>query len=66
MRDTGSPFCITEREAVSMTTSKIFSMVSALWYLRSTASKKKLNWDSEITAVYKVGYRLEGEEKLPK
>ena len=28
--------------------------------------KKKLNWDSEITAVYKVGYRLEGEEKLPK
>lgn len=23
--------------------------------------KKKLNWDSEITAVYKVGYRLEGE-----
>lgn len=25
--------------------------------------KKKLNWDSEITAVYKVGYRLEGEEK---
>lgn len=28
--------------------------------------KKKLNWDSEITAVYKVGYRLEGEEKLTK
>ena len=28
--------------------------------------KKKWNWDSEITAVYKVGYRLEGEEKLPK
>ena len=26
--------------------------------------KKKLNWDSEITAVYKVGYRLEGEEKM--
>lgn len=25
--------------------------------------KKKLNWDNEITAVYKVGYRLEGEEK---
>jgi len=25
--------------------------------------KKKLNWDSEISAVYKVGYRLEGEEK---
>ena len=24
--------------------------------------KKKLNWDSEITAVYKVGYRLEGED----
>jgi DNA-binding response OmpR family regulator len=23
--------------------------------------KKKLNWDSEISAVYKVGYRLEGE-----
>ena len=23
--------------------------------------KKKLNWDSELTAVYKVGYRLEGE-----
>lgn len=23
--------------------------------------KKKLNWDKEITAVYKVGYRLEGE-----
>ena len=23
--------------------------------------KKKLNWDSEITAVYKVGYRVEGE-----
>lgn len=23
--------------------------------------KKKLNWDNEITAVYKVGYRLEGE-----
>lgn len=23
--------------------------------------KKKLSWDSEITAVYKVGYRLEGE-----
>ena len=23
--------------------------------------KKKLNWDSEITAVYKVGYRLERE-----
>lgn len=28
--------------------------------------KKKLNWDSEITAVYKVGYRLEGEEKITK
>ena len=28
--------------------------------------KKKLNWDSEITAVYKVGYRLEGEEKVTK
>lgn len=28
--------------------------------------KKKLNWDNEITAVYKVGYRLEGEEKKPK
>lgn len=28
--------------------------------------KKKLNWDNEITAVYKVGYRLEGEEKLTK
>lgn len=28
--------------------------------------KKKLNWDSEITAVYKVGYRLEGEEKNTK
>ncbi len=26
--------------------------------------KKKLNWDSEIAAVYKVGYRLEGEEKV--
>lgn len=26
--------------------------------------KKKLNWDSEIAAVYKVGYRLEGEEKM--
>lgn len=25
--------------------------------------KKKLNWDNEIAAVYKVGYRLEGEEK---
>lgn len=24
--------------------------------------KKKLNWDTEITAVYKVGYRLEGEK----
>ncbi|MGN0166420.1 MAG: response regulator transcription factor [Acetatifactor sp.] len=24
--------------------------------------KKKLNWDSEISAVYKVGYRLEGEK----
>ncbi len=23
--------------------------------------KKKLGWDREITAVYKVGYRLEGE-----
>lgn len=23
--------------------------------------KKKLNWDSEISAVYKVGYRLEGD-----
>ena len=23
--------------------------------------KKKLNWDTEISAVYKVGYRLEGE-----
>ncbi len=23
--------------------------------------KKKLNWDNEISAVYKVGYRLEGE-----
>ena len=28
--------------------------------------KKKLNWDRESTAVYKVGYRLDGEEKLPK
>lgn len=28
--------------------------------------KKKLNWDNEIAAVYKVGYRLEGEEKLTK
>ena len=28
--------------------------------------KKKLNWDNEITAVYKVGYRLEGEEKITK
>ena len=28
--------------------------------------KKKLNWDNEISAVYKVGYRLEGEEKLTK
>ncbi|MCI8542982.1 response regulator transcription factor [Acetatifactor aquisgranensis] len=28
--------------------------------------KKKLNWDNEITAVYKVGYRLEGEEKIAK
>lgn len=28
--------------------------------------KKKLNWDSEIAAVYKVGYRMEGEEKLTK
>ena len=28
--------------------------------------KKKLNWDSEIAAVYKVGYRLEGEEKVTK
>lgn len=26
--------------------------------------KKKLNWDSEIAAVYKVGYRMEGEEKF--
>ena len=26
--------------------------------------KKKLNWDSEIAAVYKVGYRLEGEDKM--
>ncbi len=26
--------------------------------------KKKLNWDNEIAAVYKVGYRLEGEEKM--
>lgn len=26
--------------------------------------KKKLNWDTEISAVYKVGYRLEGEERL--
>lgn len=26
--------------------------------------KKKLNWDNEIAAVYKVGYRLEGEEKV--
>lgn len=25
--------------------------------------KKKLNWDNEISAVYKVGYRLEGEDK---
>lgn len=25
--------------------------------------KKKLNWDNEITAVYKVGYRLEGDAK---
>lgn len=25
--------------------------------------KKKLNWDSEITAVYKVGYRLEDDAK---
>lgn len=24
--------------------------------------KKKLNWDNEISAVYKVGYRLEGEK----
>lgn len=24
--------------------------------------KKKLNWDSEISAVYKVGYRLEGDK----
>lgn len=24
--------------------------------------KKKLNWDREISAVYKVGYRLEGEQ----
>ena len=23
--------------------------------------KKKLDWDDEISAVYKVGYRLEGE-----
>lgn len=28
--------------------------------------KKKLNWDNEIVAVYKVGYRLEGEEKRSK
>ena len=28
--------------------------------------KKKLNWDSEIAAVYKVGYRLEVEEKVTK
>ncbi len=28
--------------------------------------KKKLNWDSEITAVYKVGYRLEGEGAVQK
>lgn len=28
--------------------------------------KKKLNWDSEIAAVYKVGYRMEGEEKFTK
>ena len=26
--------------------------------------KKKLNWDNEIAAVYTVGYRLEGEEKM--
>lgn len=26
--------------------------------------KKKLNWDNEIAAVYKVGYRLESDEKL--
>lgn len=26
--------------------------------------KKKLNWDMEISAVYKVGYRLEGEERF--
>ena len=26
--------------------------------------KKKLNWDNEIAAVYKVGYRLEGEDKM--
>lgn len=26
--------------------------------------KKKLNWDAEISAVYKVGYRLEGEEQF--
>lgn len=26
--------------------------------------KKKLNWDNEIAAVYKVGYRMEGEEKF--
>ena len=25
--------------------------------------KKKLNWDTEITAVYKVGYRLEAERE---
>lgn len=25
--------------------------------------KKKLGWDSEISAVYKVGYRLEGEDR---
>ena len=28
--------------------------------------KKKLNWDSEIAAVYKVGYRMEGEERFTK
>ena len=28
--------------------------------------KKKLNWDNEIAAVYKVGSRLGGEEKITK
>ncbi len=27
--------------------------------------KRKLNWDREISTIYKVGYRLEGEDYIP-